>query len=74
LQSGCMQDGKHQRTLVAVNNGAHVQTIKLAVTNTALENCHEAKLLLGTDPSAKFNDDSFLLTLQPNDVAVLETE
>ena len=74
LQSGCMQDGKHQRTLVAVNNGAHVQTIKLAITNTALENCHEAKLLLGTDPSAKFNDDSFLLTLQPNDVAVLDTE
>jgi glycosidase len=74
LQSGCMTDGKQGRTLVAVNNSAHAQTIKLAVTNTALENCREAKLLLGADPSPKFNDDSLLLTLPPNGVAVLETE
>jgi hypothetical protein len=60
--------------LVAVNNGTHAQTVKLTVTNAALENCSKVKLLLGTDPPPKFNDDSLLLTLQPNDVAVLEIE
>jgi hypothetical protein len=73
LQSGCMNDGKHERTLVVVNNSAHAQPIKLAVTNTALENCHEARLLSGSDPSSKFNGDSLSFTLQANGSAVLET-
>jgi glycosidase len=72
LQSGCMNDGKRERTLVVVNNSAHAQPIKLAVTNTALENCHEATFLLGSDPSSKFNGDSLSFTLQPNGAAVLE--
>jgi neopullulanase len=74
LQSGCMNDGLHERTLVVVNNSAHAQPIKLAVTNTALENCHEATFLLGSDPSSKFNGDSLIFALQPNGAAVLEAQ
>jgi glycosidase len=74
LQSGCMNDGKHERTLVVVNNSAHAQPTKLAVTNTALENCHEATFLLGSDPSSKFNGDSLSFALQPNGAAVLEAQ
>lgn len=72
LQSGCMNDGKHERTLVVVNNSAQVRPIKLAVTNTTLENCREVTFLLGSDPSSKFNGDSLSFTLQPNGAAVLE--
>jgi neopullulanase len=74
LQSGCMNDGQHERTLVVVNNSAHAQPIKLAVTNTALENCHEVTFLLGSDPSSKFNGDSLIFALQPNGAAVLEAQ
>jgi neopullulanase len=74
LQSGCMNDGQHERTLVVVNNSADAQAIKLAVTNTALENCHEVTFLLGSDPSPKFDSDSLIFTLQPNGAAVLEAQ
>jgi hypothetical protein len=69
-----MNDGQHERTLVVVNNSADAQAIKLAVTNTALENCHEVTFLLGSDPSPKFDSDSLIFTLQPNGAAVLEAQ
>lgn len=69
LQQGC-STGAGERVVVVVNKGDHAATFTMPVEQTALEQCGDVKILLGTDASLRAEKDGVHIVVPANASAV----